>query len=309
MVRLHARAALVRVGEEVHRCSLRKSLFRARGPYLKPLAVGDRVMVALGGRRGAVVEQVLPRRSELVRSAGPGGRLQVIASNVDQVAATASLWEPPLRPRLVDRLLVAAACEELDALILLNKVDLVADRSPFQELAELYRGLGYTVLFTSVPAGEGLAELRRSLEGRTTVFAGHSGVGKSSLLNSLQPELGLRTADISGKWNRGRHTTTAVSLLPLASGGHVVDTPGIRAFRIPRMEPWQLAACFPELASKARGCRFPTCSHTHEPGCAVKQALDGDGVDPRRYESYLRMLAGEEDLELVDEDGGEEPGE
>jgi len=189
--------------------------------------------------------------------------------------------------------------------IVLNKLDLVPDPSVFKEFSDLYAGLGYPVFFTSAVTGAGVAELRARLKDRTAVLAGHSGVGKSSLLNRIQPGLALRVGEISDKWHKGRHTTTSVSLLALDGGGFVVDTPGFRAFGVTGLESWQVSLLFPELKALAPECQFSTCSHTHEPRCAARRALQSGSLDPRRFESYLRIVEGEADWLA----GGDDPEE
>lgn len=305
MIRLSARHAVVQAEGRRWRCTLRKSLFHQMAAYTRPVAVGDRVAIRIFGPRDAVIEKVFDRRSCLAREHKITGRQQVIVANVDQVVVTVSLAQPPLRRGIIDRLLVAAEREEVPALIVFNKCDLVPEREPFEEVARIYRAIGYPVLFTSAVTGEGVEELRSRLEGLTTVLAGHSGVGKSSLLNAVQPGLKLKVGEISSKWGKGRHTTTAVSLLPLEGGGFVVDTPGFRSFGIVGLEKWQVGLLFPEIKAIAPGCHYPTCTHTHEPECAVKRALEEGRIDPERFESYLRIVEGEEDL-LFDEDEEEE---
>ena len=299
VVRLHARRAEVRFPDgKTRSCTLRGGLFRETGDFTRPVAVGDRVHVAAQRRGAPVIESVLPRRTVLSRTNPTTGRHQLIAANVDQVIITVALAEPEFRPRFVDRLLVAAEREDLEPVIAFTKCDLIRDREPFEAIAAIYRDLDYRVVFLSAVTGEGVATLRAILHDRISVFAGHSGVGKSTLLNVLQPELDLATAAISDKWGKGRHTTTVVSLLPLEGAGYVVDTPGVRSFQLGGLEAWKVAQCFREMAPLAADCRFPACTHDHEPECAVKLAARDGRVDPRRYESYLRLIHGDdEDLE------------
>ena len=298
VTRLHARHAMVRAEGRTVRCSLRKSLFRDQVMLTQPLAVGDRVRATFWEGREGVVDDVLERTSCLSRSFQGTERQQILVANVDLVVITVALAEPDFRPRLIDRLLVAAEREDLDSLVVLNKADLVGDRTPFEERAHLLRELGHPVLFTSALTGEGIQELRRNLKDRTSVLAGQSGVGKSCLLNALQPGLALRTGAPTGKWKKGRHTTTAVALLPLEGGGYVVDTPGFRAFGITGLEHWEVGHLFRDIKKLAPHCRFPTCTHTHEPDCAVKEGLAGGSMHPDRYESYLRIIAGGEDIQI-----------
>ena len=303
VVRLHARHAHVRLEDRTVRCTLRKSLFRDRKLLTQPLAVGDRVRATIWEDRDGVVEEHFERTSCLSRAQQGTGLQQVIVANVDLVVITVALVDPAFKPRLIDRLLVAAEREDLDALIVLNKVDLVEEVTPFEGTVAMLRSLGHDVLFTSAFTGVGVPELRDRLVGHTTVFAGQSGVGKSCLLNAIQPGLELRTGEISEKWKKGRHTTTAVSLLPLDVGGYVADTPGFRAFGITGLEAWEVGFLFRDIRALSSGCHFPTCSHTHEPDCAVKAGLATGALDEERYLSYLHIIAGDEEI-LLDEPGG-----
>ena len=301
VIRLRARHAFVRVESVVHRCTLRKSLFRETKLLTRPIAVGDVVEITVFGPKDAVVEKAHPRRSVLARFNESSRRHQILVANVDQVAITVSASNPAFHPRLIDRILVAAEREDLGALIIINKIDLLDDPDLLQADVDVYRRLGYPVILSSVVQDQGLDELKEILKDRTTAFSGHSGVGKSSLLNAIQPGLKLRTAEVSEKRGRGRHTTTGASLLPLDFGGFVVDTAGIRAFATQGLEPYQIALCFRDLAQFAHLCRFPTCTHDHEPECAVKEAVRKGEIDVGRYESYLVLIDGEGDL------GEEEP--
>lgn len=289
----HARVALDD-GRQM-RCALRKTLFRDQDRFTKPVAVGDRVRVTVFGPRDAVVEEVLPRRGYLARRQAETGKEQVMVANVDQVVITVALAEPSFRPRIADRILVAAERGGFEGIIALTKTDLVDDREPFEERASLWRDLGYRTLFTSTVTGEGMDELKQILFGRTTVLAGQSGVGKSSLLNAIEPGLDLRAQTVSDKWGKGRHTTTATALIPLEAGGFVVDTPGIRSWGIAGLEPSDIAIFFRDLAPFVESCKYNECTHDHEPECAVKEAVATGQIDERRYESYLRIIMGMEE--------------
>ncbi len=266
-------------------CVLAGRLKKGRKRHKQPVVVGDRVTLAAGEDRTGVIGAVAERRTKLSRrSAGHGRYEQIVVTNVDQLLVVASLASPPFRPGLIDRMLVAAAQGHLDPVICLNKIDLAADR--VDALAEPYRRLGYRVVACSATHSQGLDQLEDVLSSKSTVLAGHSGVGKSSLINALQPGLEIRTGEISRSSDRGKHTTTTVSLLKLDFGGYVVDTPGIRAFSIWDLDPVDLDIFFREFEQYIDRCKYPTCAHTHEPHCAVKEAVDSGAITRERYDSY-----------------------
>ena len=254
-----------------------------------PIAVGDRVEIEISesGAEG-VIEVVLPRRKALVRRSGNERERQTLVANLELAVITFSAAEP--RPDLfkLDRFLVLAEDSELDILIVLNKADLAAPEELAEALTE-YRAIGYSVLTTSRVTGEGIDALRAALKGRLSAFCGPSGVGKSSLLNAVQPGLRLKTGEISEITHSGRHTTVQAELLSLDIGGWVADTPGLRQVEFWDLLPEDVAFCFPELASLMGHCKFANCRHRTEPGCAVRTAVDEKRVSPRRYQSYLQM--------------------
>lgn len=267
---------------------------RSRLPHR--VVAGDRVVVTPEEGETTVVEEVLPRRSELVRSA-PGGRGQkIIAANVDQVAVVVALHRPVLRPDLLDRFLLLAELCNLGSLVVLNKTDLASNPSEADEavssLRERYSEAGYPVIATSTETGEGLPGLVEALTARVTVLAGPSGVGKSTLLNAIAPGLSLRTGEVSRRRGSGRHTTVSARLLPLPFGGWVVDTPGFSDLGLDGVDPHDLAQAFPEMRALAPECRFRRCSHTHEPGCAVTEAEGRGDLHPGRLETYRSLRSG-----------------
>jgi ribosome biogenesis GTPase len=223
------------------------------------------------------------------RAAGGDRRAQPIAANVDQVVVVAATRDPEPSPRMLDRLFVIAEANGLPGVLVVNKTDL--DRTAAEALGRRYAAAAYQVLATSVQSGEGLAAFRDLLRGRESVLAGPSGVGKSSLLNAIEPGLGRRVGEISEKWRTGRHTTSAAELLPLAIGGFVVDTPGIREVGTWGLDADALAACFPEFRPYLDGCRFDNCRHLTEPGCAVRAAAATGRIDADRLGSYERLYA------------------
>ena len=298
VIRLQSRHAVVDLsdGQRI-RCTLRKTLFRDLGQFTKPVAVGDRVTVTVFGPRDAVVESVMPRHGWLARRQAETGLEQIIVANVDQVLITVALEEPAFRPRIIDRILVASERGGFGAVIAFTKTDLVQDRGFYEDYATLYRELGYPTLFISAVSGEGIDELGEVLRGKTTVLTGQSGVGKSSILNVLQPGLELRAQTVSPKWGKGKHTTSSTSFIPLEIGGYVADTPGVRSWGIAGLEPSDVAIFFKDLSPFVDDCKYNECTHDHEPECAVKDAVAEGHIDPRRYESYLRIIFGMEDEE------------
>lgn len=300
VMRLDARGCLVRLEEgradvpgdgRTLWCAVAGRVhLRDRAGQKAPVAVGDRVRVRVGGSGGGgyAVAELYARRSLLSRPAAHQGRVEhVLAANVDQVLIVSAAADPPFNPALVDRFLAVVEWSRLAALLVVNKADLMADEPP--ELAT-YRALGYPVLGVSATSGAGVAELRAALLGRTSVVAGHSGVGKSSLLNAVEPGVGLAVGRVNEVSGRGKHTTTAAVLIPLSGGGAVIDTAGVREFGLFNIPARELSWLFRDLAAVAPGCRFPDCSHTHEPGCAVSLAVQDGRVAAFRYDSYLKIL-------------------
>ena len=253
------------------------------------VVAGDVVELELHAEGRATISGVRPRRSVLARRAAGerSPRPQPIAANVDQVVVVASARSPEPSPRLLDRFLVIAAANRIPAVLVLNKIDL--DRSALDSLRRRYGPAGYQVLGTSVKVPEGLAGLRDLLRGRESVLAGQSGVGKSSLLNALDPGLNLRIGEISEKWDTGKHTTRAALVVPVATGGYVVDTPGLREVGTWGIDPERLGVYFAEFRPFLDQCRFDNCRHLAEPGCGVRQAAERGAFDPDRLVSYQRI--------------------
>ncbi len=260
-------------------------------------AVGDRVLIEIAPDGSGLIHQVLPRTRVLSRNAPRGGNRrrpieQVLVANPDQVMFVFSCAQPAPHLRMLDRFLVAAERTGLPARIVANKIDLLGLEEA-RALFDMYPPIGYVVLYTSAHTGAGLAELRAALQGKLTVLSGPSGVGKTSLLNAIQPGLGLSVRRVSMATTKGRHTTVVPEILPLALGGFVADTPGVRAMALWDIEPEELDAYFPEIRPLVDQCQFNNCSHLSEPGCAVRQAVEIGRIDPRRYDSYTRLRRGE----------------
>jgi ribosome biogenesis GTPase len=221
------------------------------------------------------------------------GRQHVIVANVDQLIIVASAAQPGLKPNLIDRYLLTAEKMGVRALLCINKIDLL-DPAELQPLLGVYGQMGYEVLCVSAVTGLNIDRLRRRLQGVESVVSGQSGVGKSSLLNAVEPGLGLRVNAVSAENEKGKHTTTTASLIPLSMGGYVVDTPGIRQFQLWDVIPAEIAGFYRDIRPYVSNCRFPNCSHTHESDCAVKDAVADGRLDSRRYESYCHAHAGDD---------------
>lgn len=296
----------VQTAESIVRCRLRGSLKkelirpeslsrRPRVQTVKPLAttdpaaVGDRVRIDPRTQR---IEAILPRRSEIARTAPDGtGRRDTLLANLDQAVLVFALAEPQPDLWQLDRFLVAAEEAELDTVICFNKTDLAPpDQRP--EGLKVYARLGYPVLYTSATQKEGLAELRAALAGKISILCGPSGVGKSSLLNALQPGLNRRVEEVSDVTHKGRHATTQVELIPLDGGGWVADTPGLRQMDFWNIPPEDLHWYFREFEPYRNHCQFADCTHLHEPGCAVREAVDRGEIDLRRYLSFCQLREG-----------------
>ncbi len=275
----------------IRQCATRRLLKTMSTDERHVVAAGDFVMFRPVGADEGIIERVEPRKSVLCRTVR--GRQHILVTNADQLLIVASAAEPYLKPNLIDRFLISAHKEGLRPLICINKIDLV-DPASLMPLVGTYCQMGYRVLLLSAATGFGIERLRAELADGASVVAGQSGVGKSSLLNAVDPQLALRTAAISADNQKGRHTTTTARMLPLASGGYVFDTPGIRQFQLWDVVPAEVAAFFRDLRPYINHCRYPNCTHTHEASCAVKNAVADGWLDLRRYDSYCQLFAGEE---------------
>jgi ribosome biogenesis GTPase len=303
VLRVHGLASVVEADDgRVFRCAVRRLLKSLATDERNVVTTGDIVWVRPAGAGGSgsdsssptlelegVIERVEPRHGVLTRASRR--REHVVVANVDQVAIIVSLVQPDLKPHLIDRYLAIAQQGGLKPFVCLNKADL-ADVVQLQPLVGAYAQLGIPVLLTSAVTGVGIGRLRQQLRGRATVFSGQSGVGKSSLLNAVQPGLGLAVKTVSEASDKGRHTTTYAQLIKLESGGWVVDTPGVRQLQLWDTRPEEVEGYFPEFRPFVPLCDFPDCTHTHEKGCAVKTAVARRLVSERRYHSYIGMFRG-----------------
>jgi len=289
VVRVHGLVSVVQAedGREV-RCNVRRILKTIAIDGRNVVAVGDRVWFRPVNNEG-MIENVEPRSGTITR--GYRRREHVIVSNVDRLLIVSALAEPGLKLPLIDRYLISAEKGGVRPVIVLNKADLV-DIAPYQWVIGLYTQLGYETIATSAADGRGLDRLREILSLGATAFSGQSGVGKSSLLNAIQPGLNLRVREVSDWTAKGKHTTTTAELIRLGSGGYVVDTPGLRQFELWDVEPGEIEAHFVEFRPYIPKCKFPDCSHIHESECAVRDAVHWGQIHSGRYESYIKLYEG-----------------
>jgi ribosome biogenesis GTPase len=282
----------VETGRGLIVCQLRGKL-KQRRPTGDIAAIGDRVRVAVLEDGSGMIEEVEERQQAIVRlDPRPIGEYQqVLLANADQAVFVFACAHPKPKFRMLDRFLVIAEKQRIAPLIVANKVDLVKDP---KDMFGMYETIGYRVIYTSVKNGAGLDELKTALTGKISALTGPSGAGKSSLLNALHPRLDLEVGEVSKVMKKGRHTTVTRQMFALEDGGYVADTPGWKSLALWDTEPVEMDAYFPELRDLVPHCQFSDCTHIHEPGCAVRRALDEGKIHPERYESYLRLRTGEE---------------
>lgn len=269
-------------------CSIRGRL-KARPWEGGRVVIGDRVKVEVTDS-GATVEEVLPRKSAFLRRGAYGRKAKVVAANLDHIVVVMAARDPDLSLGYVDRMLAVCEANDLPSTLVINKQDLPGAPAISSPVRELYRGIGYGVLLTSADSGDGLERLREVASRGICAYVGPSGTGKSTLLNRLDPSLGLRTGELSRKTRTGRHTTVASRLLPLSDGTLVADTPGFGDVGLWGVPAARLRRCFPEIRALGHGCRFRGCSHVREPDCAVREGVDSGEVADSRYTHYQALL-------------------
>ena len=279
-----------------------KGKFRIQGiKSTNPLAVGDVVDFDLetsNNTQTGVISSIHPRKNYIVRkSVNLSKQTHIIASNIDQVFLLVTIENPPTFTSFIDRFLATTEAYSIKAVILFNKVDVnnSASNKIVKKLRTLYEGIGYQCLIISAKTGENIDSVKKLMTAKTSMFAGHSGVGKSTLVNSIEPVLKIKTKEISDQHKQGQHTTTFAEMFDLSFDAQIIDTPGIKGFGVVDMEPAELDNYFPELFALKQSCKFNNCLHLHEPNCAVKEAIENNIVAESRYKSYKQILEGDEE--------------
>jgi len=260
-----------------------------------PIAVGDQVEVTIGDDGKGMIDEIHQRKNYIPRKATRSGRdEQILVSNIDRAWVVQSIKMPTLKRGFIDRFMVACEAYEIPAGLIINKVDLLKDtkKGEVDAIEETYTSLGYPVLCTSIEDESTIEILKDETKDKTSVLIGHSGVGKTSLINCLDPNIDLTVGDVSSYSEKGKHTTTYARLLELDYGGFIVDTPGIKEFGLVNIEPYELSLFFPEMREPRQQCKFNNCTHNHEPKCGVVEAFERGEIDPERYNSYLNILEG-----------------
>ncbi len=288
---------------EFHHCRI-KGKFRIKGiKSTNPIAVGDKVLFDIektGDEEEGVIKKILDRDNFIARkSVNLSKQTHIIASNIDQVFLLITINNPPTFAAFIDRFLVSTRAYRIDTILVFNKIDSyeLEERAEVLYLKDIYEAIGYRCLEVSATNNTNIDKVKELMIGKTSMFVGHSGVGKSTLVNAIEPSLNLKTKEISGQHKQGKHTTTFAEMFDLSFDAQIIDTPGIKGFGVVDMDKYELGDYFPEFFALKQDCKFNNCIHTKEPHCAVKKALEEDRISWSRYKSYLQILNGEEEKE------------
>lgn len=284
---------------QYYQCRI-KGKFRLKGiKNTNPIAVGDRVVFeeeTQGDKVTGVIQEIEDRQNYIIRkSVNLSKQTHIIATNIDTAFLMVTLKDPPTSTVFMDRFLATAEAYHIETVILFHKIDIYNEDelNEIRYLAAIYRDIGYTCLGTSTETGKKIDAVKSLMKGKTSLFSGHSGVGKSTLINKLAPHLDLKTMELSDQHALGQHTTTFAEMFDVDEDTHIIDTPGIKGFGLVEMEKEEVGNYFPEFLALKQACKFNNCLHLKEPGCAVKQALENDEIAWSRYESYLQILEGD----------------
>ncbi|MCL4144029.1 UNVERIFIED_CONTAM: hypothetical protein GTU68_041785 [Idotea baltica] len=288
---------------EFHQCRMKGKL-RLKGiKSTNPIAVGDKVLFDLekkGDEETGVIKKILDRDNFIVRkSVNLSKQTHIIAANIDQVFLLITINNPPTFTTFIDRFLVSTRAYRIDTILVFNKIDSyqLEERAEILYLKDIYEAIGYRCVEVSATENKNVSEIKEIMTGKTSMFVGHSGVGKSTLVNAIEPSLNLKTKQISDQHKQGQHTTTFAEMFDLSFDARIIDTPGIKGFGVVDIDKYELGDYFPEFFALKQDCKFNNCIHTKEPNCAVKEALEEDKVSWSRYKSYIQILEGEEEKE------------